>query len=69
VTDVEDGSEAEQADVRPVTSSWKSTSVRSTRRMNSKVVGDDGKKKGVVMLQIKRQRQSIFRTVPLSASK
>jgi len=70
VTDVEDGSEAEQADVRPgdLILEVNQRPVNSPDEFK-KIVGDDGKKKGVVMLQIKRQRQSIFRTVPLSASK
>jgi len=70
VTDVEAGSEAEQADVRPgdLVLEVNQRPVNSPEEFK-KIVNDDGKKKGVVMLQIKRQRQSIFRTVPLSPSK
>lgn len=70
VTDVEAGSEAEQSDVRPgdLILEVNQRPVDSPQQFK-KIVKDDGKKKGVVMLQIKRQRQSIFRTVPLAASK
>ncbi len=66
VTEVADGSEAEQADVRPgdVVLEVNQRPVNSPDDFKS-VVNDDGKKKGVVMLLIKRQRQNIFRTVPL----
>ncbi|MGE4535645.1 MAG: DegQ family serine endoprotease [Desulfovibrio sp.] len=70
ITDVADGSEAEQSDVRPgdVVLEVNQQPV-STPEEFKKVVDTDGKKKGVVMLQIKRQRQTIFRTVPLKESK
>ncbi|WP_428566892.1 MAG: DegQ family serine endoprotease [Solidesulfovibrio sp. DCME] len=70
VTEVEDGSEAEQADVRPgdVVLEVNQRAVNSPEDFK-KVVAEDGKDKGVVMLQIKRQRQTVFRTVPLGDSK
>jgi serine protease Do len=70
VTEVADGSEAEQADVRPgdVILEVNQRAVNSPEDFK-KIVAEDGKQKGVVMLQIKRQRQSIFRTVPLKNSK
>ena len=70
VTEVEDGSEAEQSDVRPgdVVLEVNQRAVNTPEEFK-KVVAEDGKDKGVVMLQIKRQRQTVFRTVPLSDSK
>ncbi|MEL7641303.1 MAG: DegQ family serine endoprotease [Solidesulfovibrio sp.] len=70
VTEVEDGSEAEQADVRPgdVVFEVNQRAVNSPEEFK-KVVAEDGKDKGVVMLQIKRQRQTVFRTVPLGETK
>ncbi|HCR12851.1 MAG TPA: peptidase [Desulfovibrio sp.] len=70
VTEVEDGSEAEQSDVRPgdVVLEVNQRAVNTPEEFK-KVVAEDGKAKGVVMLQIKRQRQTVFRTVPLSDSK
>ena len=70
LTGVADGSEAEQADVRPgdVVLEVNQHAVNSPDEFK-KAVNEDGRKKGVVMLQIKRQRQSIFRTVPLTDSK
>ena len=70
VTEVADGSGAEQADVRPgdVIVEVNQRPVNSPDDFKT-VVAEDGKKKGVVMLQIKRQRQSIFRTVPLADTK
>ncbi len=70
VTEVDDGSEAEQSDVRPgdVVLEVNQRGVNSPEEFK-KVVAEDGKQKGVVMLQIKRQRQTIFRTVPLTESK
>ena len=70
VTEVEDGSNAEQADVRPgdVVIEVNQQPVATPEEFK-KVVDNDGKQKGVVMLQIKRQRQTIFRTVPLAESK
>jgi serine protease Do len=70
ITEVTDGSAAEQADVRPgdVVLEVNQHPVSSPDEFK-KAVDEDGKKKGVVMFQIKRQRQSIFRTVPLTDSK
>jgi serine protease Do len=70
VTEVEDGSEAEQSDVRPgdVVLEVNQRAVNTPEEFKQ-VVAEDGKTKGVVMLQIKRQRQTVFRTVPLSDSK
>lgn len=70
ITEVEDGSEAEQADVRPgdVVLEVNQRAVNTPEEFK-KVVAGDGKEKGVVMLQIKRKRQTIFRTIPLADSK
>ncbi|KHK02855.1 DegQ family serine endoprotease [Desulfovibrio sp. TomC] len=70
ITEVADGSEAEQADVRPgdVILEVNQRPVASPEDFK-KVIGEDGKKKGVVMLLIKRQSQTVFRTVPLTDSK
>jgi serine protease Do len=70
ITEVDEGSAAEQADVRPgdVVLEVNQHAVNSPEEFK-KMVNEDGKKKGVVMFQIKRQRQSIFRTVPLSETK
>ena len=70
ITEVADGSEAEQADVRPgdVVLEVNQRPVSSPEDFK-KVVAEDGKKKGVVMLQIKRQRQTVFRTVPFAEAK
>jgi serine protease Do len=70
VTEVVDGSEAEQSDVRPgdVILEANQHAVNTPEDFKT-VVAEDGKKKGVIMLQIKRQRQNIFRTVPLAESK
>jgi len=70
VTEVADGSEAEQSDVRPgdVVLEVNQRAVNTPEEFK-KVVAEDGGQKGVVMLQIKRQRQTIFRTVPLTDSK
>ena len=70
VTEVEDGSEAEQSDVRPgdVVLEVNQRAVNSPEEFK-KAVAEDGKAKGVVMLQIKRQRQTVFRTVPLTDTK
>ncbi|MHC1788649.1 DegQ family serine endoprotease [Solidesulfovibrio sp.] len=70
ITEVVDGSEAEQADVRPgdVILEVNQRPVASPADF-AKVVDEDGKKKGVVMLQIKRQSQTVFRTVPIGTSK
>lgn len=70
ITEVADGSDAEQADVRPgdLIVEVNQRPVSSPEEFK-KIVKEDGAKKGVVMLQIKRQRQSIFRTVPMSESK
>ncbi|WP_300162732.1 DegQ family serine endoprotease [Solidesulfovibrio sp.] len=70
VTEVEDGSEAEQSDVRPgdVVFEVNQRAVNSPEEFK-KAVAEDGKAKGVVMLQIKRQRQTVFRTVPLTDTK
>ena len=57
VTDVEDGSEAEQADVRPgdLILEVNQRPVNSPDEFK-KIVGDDGKKKGVVMVETGRLR-------------
>ncbi|MYL85250.1 Do family serine endopeptidase [Desulfovibrio aerotolerans] len=70
ITEVGDGSEAEQADVRPgdVILEVNQRPVSSPDDFK-KVVAEDGKKKGVVMLLIKRQSQTVFRTVPIGESK
>ncbi|EHJ47172.1 protease Do [Solidesulfovibrio carbinoliphilus subsp. oakridgensis] len=70
ITEVGDGTEAEQSDVRPgdVVLEVNQRAVNTPDEFK-KVVAEDGKQKGVVMLQIKRQRQTIFRTVPLAESK
>ncbi|OLN30684.1 HtrA protease/chaperone protein [Desulfovibrio sp. DV] len=70
ITEVADGSEAEQADVRPgdVILEINQRPVASPEDFK-KIVGEDGKKKGVVMLLIKRQSQTVFRTVPITDSK
>jgi serine protease Do len=70
ITEVADGSEAEQADVRPgdVILEINQRPVVSPEEFK-KIVGEDGKKKGVVMLLIKRQNQTVFRTVPLADAK
>ena len=70
ITEVADGSEAEQADVRPgdVILEVNQRPVTSPEEFK-KIVGEDGKKKGVVMLLIKRQNQTVFRTVPLADAK
>jgi serine protease Do len=70
VTEVTDGSEAEQSDVRPGDVVLEvNQRVVNTPEEFKKAVVEDGQKKGVVMLQIKRQRQTVFRTVPLAESK
>ena len=70
ITEVGDGSEAEQAEVRPgdVILEVNQRPVSSPDDFK-KVIAEDGKKKGVVMLLIKRQSQTIFRTVPIGDSK
>jgi len=70
ITEVADGSEAEQADVRPgdVALEVNQRPVSTPEEFKS-VVAEDGRKKGVVMLQIKRQRQTVFRTVPFAEAK
>ncbi len=70
ITEVADGSEAEQADVRPgdVILEVNQRPVTSPEEFK-KIVGEDGKKRGVVMLLIKRQNQTVFRTVPLADAK
>jgi len=70
VIEVADGSEAEQADVRPgdVILEVNQRAVNNPDEFK-KAVNEDGKQKGVVMLQIKRQRQTVFRTVPMPESK
>lgn len=70
ITEVSEGSEAEQADVRPgdVILEVNQRPVNAPEEFK-KAVDEDGRKKGVVMLQIKRQRQTVFRTVPLAEAK
>ena len=70
ITEVTDGSEAEQSDVRPgdVVLEVNQRMVNTPEEFK-KIVAEDGKKKGVVMLQIRRQGQTVFRTVPLAESK
>jgi len=70
ITEVGEGSEAEQADVRPgdVILEVNQRQVASPEDFK-KVVTEDGKKKGVVMMLIKRQNQTVFRTVPIGDSK
>ncbi len=70
VTEVEDGSEAEQSGVRPgdVVLEVNQHPVNTPQEFK-KIVAGDAKEKGVAMLLIKRQRQTVFRTVPLTNSK
>ncbi len=66
VTEVESASPAEDSDIRPgdVILEANQQTVNSIDEFKT-VLKDDAKKKGVVMLLIKRQRQNIFRTIAL----
>lgn len=66
ITDVEDGSPAAETDVRPgdVILEANGQAMRSVNDFGMILKGD-AKKKGVVMLFIKRRGQSLFRTIPL----
>ncbi|MEF3696914.1 Do family serine endopeptidase [Desulfolutivibrio sp.] len=70
VAGVAEGSAAEEAEVRPgdVILEINQTAVTSVDAF-TKAVKEDGRKKGVVMLLIKRQGQSLFRTIPVTDGK
>jgi serine protease Do len=70
VAGVEQGSAAEDAEVRPgdVILEINQTAVSSVDAF-TKTVKEDGRKKGVVMLLLKRQGQSLFRTIPVTDGK
>jgi len=66
VTQVDDGSKAEENDIRPgdviLDANQQPT---NTIKEFKAVLEGDAKKKGVVMFLLKREKQSLFRTVPL----
>jgi serine protease Do len=66
VTGVQEGSPAAQSDVRPgdVVLEANQNPVNNVAEFQ-KIVREDGKKRGVVMLLLKRQGRNIFRTIPL----
>ncbi len=70
VAGVEEGSAAEDADVRPgdVIVEINQSPIGSVDAF-TKAVKEDGRKKGVVMLLVKRQGQNIFRTIPVRDAK
>ncbi|QLA15965.1 Do family serine endopeptidase [Desulfolutivibrio sulfoxidireducens] len=70
VAGVEQGSAAEDADVRPgdVIVEINQSPVGSVDAF-TKAVKEDGRKKGVVMLLVKRQGQNLFRTIPVTDAK
>ncbi len=67
ITEVEENSKAEEADVQPgdVILEVNQHTVNTVQDFD-KVLESDGKKKGVVMLLLKRRKQNIFRTIPLN---
>ncbi len=66
VTEVEEASKAEEADVEPgdVILEINQHPVNTIQDFD-KILETDGRSKGVVMLLIKRRKQNIFRTIPL----
>jgi len=70
VAGVAEGSAAEEAEVRPGDVILEiNQSPVTTVDAFTKAVKEDGAKKGVVMLLIKRQGQSLFRTIPVTDGK
>jgi serine protease Do len=70
VTEVVPGSPAEEVELKPgdVILEVNQTAVSSVAEFN-KILEQDARKKGVVLLLIKRGQQNLFRTVPLPEKK
>jgi serine protease Do len=67
VIDVESGSKAEEADIRPMDILLKANFKPLTSVQDLKdVIEKDGRKKGAILLLIKRKGQTIFRSISLS---